>query len=163
MILLVVFVPAFSMIFSPPAYTPCPSSECPPCSCPPCECPELQRVVGKFVLFGGVYPEEGWTAFIFYLDLTKYQGYKYIIVVPFPRDIVLYGEIYNWDNPDEYWWLEPEVLDNQRTYFEIKESVRMEFWYYISDTNPNLWYIGRFIEVYLIREDLDPRSVLNGV
>lgn len=160
-VLLVVFIPAFSVIFSP-SYIPSECTECTPCpECPPCpEAPELPPIAGQITIFGHYIPEEFMTMFEFYLELNKYEHYKYIIVVPFPRSVVLWGEIFNFDNLDEYWYLEPRQLNDQKTYFEIKESVRNDFWYYVSDTSPSAWHAGRYIVIYLIREDLDPVSVL---
>ena len=84
MILLVVFVPAFSMIFSPAYLTK--SSECPPCECPTCpECPPPPQLY-----FLRIYPwytrttieENSVSATLaFGVSLRKIVGYKYFILV----------------------------------------------------------------------------------
>jgi hypothetical protein len=147
MVLLVVFVPAFSMIFSPPAYTPCPASECP-------VCPEYPEIVGKFGVFCDYIPEEI-VIFICYLDLEKYDHYKYVVILPFSADKVLWAEVYNWDTLD-HWRLRRKPLNQTHSYIEVYESVGYELWYYV--TRQVSWYEiyrGQYIVVYVVREDVD--------
>jgi hypothetical protein len=166
MVLLVVFVPAFSMIFSPPTYT-CPASECPACpECPPCPqcpmCPEIPSIAGRLIIFGHYIPipEDGIVFYEFYLDLMKFDNYKYVIVLPFPRERVSGTILWNPDNLEETWFLTVKYLNSTHSYIEIYESMRYQFEYQTDFRDWDEAFNGRYIHVYIIREDLDPRSVL---
>jgi len=92
MILLVVFVPAFSVIFSPPACIP---KECPECpTCPPCpECPATT--------FPRIYPYYMSVAWlgdfvsviqVYGVSLRPLSNYKYFILINTNRYNIAYSE-----------------------------------------------------------------------
>jgi hypothetical protein len=167
MVLLVVFVPAFSMIFSPATLPPHECPECPTCpECPECphiECPitECPRIVATIGKTGFCFPEWDIDMIIceFVLTLVKMEGYKYAIVVPFPRDRVIFMEIIDWDTLD-VWDYGAEYLNETHSYFEIAETVGYNMWYYVWGANWHDVYAGRGITIHVIREDVDVRDVL---
>jgi hypothetical protein len=158
MILLVVFVPAFSLIFSP-AYMPqrCECPECPECPV----CPSCPPVAGAIQIFGHCANAEIFAYCEFYLVLDKIDNYKYVVVIPIRYEVFLWCEAVNFDAL-ELWWFDHKRLNATHTYVEIAESVRNTFFYYM---DPRVsWrelYAGRYITIYVMREDVDPATVLS--
>ena len=87
--LLVVFVPAFSMIFSPPAYMPSTSesSECPPCECPAI----LPRIYPWYVQV--TWMEDFVNVIQVYgVSLKQISNYKYFILINANRYNIVFAE-----------------------------------------------------------------------
>jgi len=156
----IIMIVVFALL---PVHTLVYKNYCPPCpDCPPCECQELPSIVGKLIIFGHAIPdtEIGIIYYEFYLDLVKFDNYKYVIVLPFPSERVLGAVIWNPDNLDETWFLTVEYLNSTHSYISIYESMKYSFWYETDFRNWDEVYNGIYIHVYIMREDLDPRSVL---
>ena len=128
MVLLVVFVPAFSMIYSPPAmYTPS-TSECPPCpECPPP--PQLH--------FPRIYPwwargrvEEDYTSgiVVFHVNLRKLVGYKYFILVNLHLYNIAWAEYCTGEYDDEGFpicdYLNFRVFNSTHSYAFVNNNIR---------------------------------------
>ena len=159
-IVIVVFalLPVHTLVLNNCNCPACP--ECPPCTCPPCEYPSI---AGRLIIFGHAIPmpEDGIVFYEFYLNLMKFDNYKYVIVLPFPRERVSGTVLWNPDNLEETWFLTVKYLNSTHSYIEIYESMRYQFEYQVDFRDWDEAYNGRFIHVYIMREDLDPRSVLS--
>jgi hypothetical protein len=171
MVLLVVFVPAFSLIFSPPPHIPQECPECPQCpECPTPQCPECpdtyeKRVLGIMRLFPwGWMPWDcdnryclGHFTYVFYLD--EIEGYKYILVFPVPASRIYYAESIDWDTMD-YVYIDFKPLNETHSYAETKVIYReldIVGWYIIEEYGNRLYL---YLTIYVVSEDTTVHDIL---
>jgi hypothetical protein len=128
-VLLVVFIPAFSLIYSPPYSGISQECECPQCpECPTPQCPECdtceKRVLGimrVWALGSIIWDEEcgeyclGHFQYGLYVDYV--EGFKYILIFPIPASRIYYAESIDWDTMD-YTWLDFKPLNETHSYAE---------------------------------------------
>jgi hypothetical protein len=167
-LLIVVFVPAFAFIYSPPAYiqfSECPEFECP--ECPPCPtCPECPRLAGYIVdmPMGFMYwwDEDGYIFgdVLYGIDLHEIPGYKYILLVRIPRERIDYAEWTNWETLDRG-LVRFYAYNATHSYAETRR-ISGEFyivgWYTINEYS---WYhIVLRLHIFIVREDVTIHDIL---
>jgi hypothetical protein len=165
MVLLVVFIPAFTLIYSPP-YSGI-SQEC-ECECPQCpECPDTceKRVLGIMRVFPwGWIPWEcdntyclGHFQYVFYLD--EVEGYKYILVFPAPVERIYYAESIDWDTMD-FIWLDFKHLNSTHSYAETKVVYReldIVGWFRRDEYWDRFYF---YLTIYVVSEDTTVHDIL---
>jgi len=160
MVLLVVFVPAFSMIFSP-AYIPQkPCPECPSCECecpecpppPPCECPQLRFYPIKLVItdyyIDDYYPDYGFFSFTAFTTPPQH-GYRYFLLINIPRHKIVYEVMtYDWFTDDAY------VIDffrfNATHSYAFTRDPLSNIEFFVCGMSPSDWNMVKNRQIYLI-------------
>jgi hypothetical protein len=139
-LVIVVFVPAFTLIYSPPAYTPnCPECECECPECPTFECPQ-PKIYGHVVI-----PPLGLTGWFengdfvgelqYKLYLYPIEGFKYILLIQMQSERIMYSEWIDWDTMD-VGWVDFQEYNSTHSYAyvtEIRHSFNIfgyEYWHY---------------------------------
>jgi hypothetical protein len=168
MVLLVVFVPAFSLIFSPPPHIPqeCPECpQCPDCECPTPQCPQINKLYGYVVippLGVHVFYEEG-----YYIGEIQYltyiypiEGYKYILLVNIPSSRIMYSEWIDWDT-FEMGRVDFQEYNSTHSYAYVTE-IRFQFNIFGLYTRYEVWnWRDLFmLHVFIVSEDATIHDIL---
>jgi hypothetical protein len=173
-LLLVVFIPAFTLIYSPSSIPQeyeceCPTPQCPECVCPQCpecpECPQPSKLAGYVII-----PPlglNGWFEGNYFLGEIQYytyiypvEGFKYILLINLPKDRLMYAEWIDWDTM-EVGWVDFQEYNSTHSYAYVTE-IRMQFNIFGSYTRYEVWHYREvfLLHVFIVTEDTTVYEIL---
>jgi hypothetical protein len=164
-VLLVVFIPAFSLIYSPP-YSGISQEyecECPTPQCP--ECPQPSKIYGHVVIPPlGV---NGWFENGYFLGelqfntyLYPFEGFKYILLIQMQSERIMYSEWIDWDTMD-VGWVDFQEYNSTHSYAYVTE-IRGQFNIFGLYTR---YEVGHYrdifmLHVFIVSEDATIHDIL---